>query len=202
MQKREVKAILFDLDGVLVNSEDAWYHTYNDMIATYGIKAISRKEFSKIFGNTVEKNAKSVINITAKDANRLAIKYFAKNRKYVTVFPKSIDILEKLSDSKLKIALITNTPKRILMHTLKHYKLKKYFKAIVTVDDVKRGKPAPDMVIKACRILKVNPKNTILIGDSKNDMAAGRRAGCISVGYGINGDYKISSLKEILGMLS
>ena len=88
------------------------------------------------------------------------------------------------------------------MNTIKHYKLKKYFKAIVTVDDVKRGKPAPDMVIKACRILKVNPKNTILIGDSKNDMAAGRRAGCISVGYGINGDYKISSLKEILGMLS
>ena len=56
MQKREVKAILFDLDGVLVNSEDAWYHTYNDMIATYGIKAISRKEFSSSVFNLSSKN--------------------------------------------------------------------------------------------------------------------------------------------------
>lgn len=95
------------------------------------------------------------------------------------------------------MALITNTPKRILIPTLKHYKLRKYFNAIVTIDDVKKGKPAPDMAMKACKLLKVNPENTMLIGDSKNDMIAGKRAGCITIGYKTKGDYKINGLDEV-----
>jgi len=198
VQKKEVNAVLFDLDGVLVDSEKAWFYVFNDTLKHFGVKSVSKKWFSKIFGNTIEKNVKIFINITAKEANKLAIKYFAKNRRYVKVFPNSRNVLEKLSNNNVKMALITNTPKRILIPTLKHYKLKKYFKAIVTVDDVKRGKPSPDMALKACRLLKVKPKNTILIGDTKNDMVAGKRAGCITVGYGVKGEHRIKRLKSII----
>ena len=197
MRKKGVKAVLFDLDGVLVDSIDAWHHTYNGIIRHFGAKPIPKKEFRKIFGNTIEKNVKMIINIPAKEANRLAIKHFKKNMNHVDVFPQTKDVLEKILRSKLKIALITNTPKRILTPVLKHHKLKKYFKVIVTVDDVKKGKPAPDMALKACKLLKVKPKNTILIGDTKNDMLAGKRAGCVTIGYKIKGDYKIDNLREI-----
>ena len=197
MQRKEVKAVLFDLDGVLVDSEKAWFHVFNDTLKHFGVKPIPKKEFSKIFGNTIEKNIKSVINITAKEANKLAIRYFDKNKKYVKVFPETKNVLKKLSKSKVRMALITNTPRRILISTFKHNKLKKYFKAIVTVDDVKKGKPAPDMILKACKVLKVNPKNTILIGDTINDMIAGKRAGCVTVGYKIKGDYRIDELNDV-----
>ncbi|MBS3101485.1 HAD family phosphatase [Candidatus Woesearchaeota archaeon] len=202
MLKHKVKAVLFDLDGVLVDSKNAWFHVFNDTLKHFGVKPVSKKWFSKIFGNTIEKNIKIFIKITTKEANKLAIKYFAKNRKYVRVFPNSVNVLKKLSNNNVKMALITNTPKRILVPTLRHYKLKKYFKAIVTVDDVKRGKPAPDMALKACRMLKVRPKNTILVGDTKNDMIAGKRAECITVGYKINGDYKVSRLISITKFLN
>jgi len=202
MLKHKVKAVLFDLDGVLVDSKNAWFHVFNDTLKHFGVKPVSKKWFSKIFGNTIEKNIKIFIKITTKEANKLAIKYFAKNRKYVRVFPNSVNVLKKLSNNNVKMALITNTPKRILVPTLRHYKLKKYFKAIVTVDDVKRGKPAPDMALKACRMLKVRPKNTILVGDTKNDMIAGKRAECITVGYKINGDYKVSRLISITEFLN
>ena len=201
MLKHKVKAVLFDLDGVLVDSKNAWFHVFNDTLKHFGVKPVSKKWFSKIFGNTIEKNIKIFIKITTKEANKLAIKYFAKNRKYVRVFPNSVNVLKKLSNNNVKMALITNTPKRILVPTLRHYKLKKYFKAIVTVDDVKRGKPAPDMALKACRMLKVRPKNTILVGDTKNDMIAGKRAGCITVGYTIKGDYMVDKLKEIYKLI-
>ena len=201
MQRKEVKAVLFDLDGVLVDSKKAWFRVYNNILIHFGVKPVSKKWFSKIFGNTIEKNVKIFINMTAKEANKLAIKYFAKNRRYVKVFPNSINVLKKLSDSKVKMALITNTPKRILIPTLNHYKLKKYFKAIVTIDDVKRGKPAPDMALKACRLLKVKPKNTILVGDTRNDMIAGKRAGCTIIGYKIKGDYKINELNSIIKLV-
>lgn len=200
VQKREVKVILFDLDGVLIDSLDAWYNTYNCIIRHFHAKPIPKKEFQKIFGNTIERNVKMIVDIPTKEANKLAITYFSKNYKYVRIFPQTKNILKNLSDNKVKIALITNTPNKILNLVLKHHKIKKYFDAIVTIDDVKKGKPAPDMALKACKLLRVKPKNTILVGDTKNDMIAGRRAGCITVGYKIEGDYRIDDLKQILSI--
>ena len=68
---------------------------------------------------------------------------------------------------------------------------------IETMEDVKRGKPAPDMIVKACKMLKVKPQHAILIGDTRNDIIAGKRAGCIVVGYKIKGDYRIEGLNDI-----
>lgn len=197
MLKYKIKAVLFDLDGVLIDSIGAWHRTYNDIIRHFHADAISKKEFRNIFGNTIEANVKKIIDIPAKDANKLAIKYFKKNMSYVGIFSQTRVVLEELLSNKLKVALITNTPKEILAHVLKHHKLKKYFKAIITIDDVKKGKPAPDMVLKACRLLKVKPEESILVGDTKNDMLAGKRAGCVTVGYKIKGDYKINGLIQI-----
>ena len=70
------------------------------------------------------------------------------------------------------------------------------------MDDVKRRKPAPDMILKACKLLRINPKNTILVGDTMNDIIAGKRAGCVTVGYKVKGDYRINNLNQILSMLN
>ena len=70
------------------------------------------------------------------------------------------------------------------------------------MEDVKRRKPAPDSVLKACRLLNVKPKDAILIGDTENDMIAGKRAGCATVGYKIRGDFRIKNLKDILKLIS
>ena len=69
------------------------------------------------------------------------------------------------------------------------------------MEDVKRRKPAPDMILKACRKLNIKPKNAIIIGDTKNDIISGKRAGCVTVGYEIKGDYKIKNLKEVLKII-
>lgn len=74
MLKYKIEAVLFDLDGVLVDSEKAWFHVFNDTLKHFGVKPISKKGFSKIFGNIIEKNVKIFINITAKEANKLAVK--------------------------------------------------------------------------------------------------------------------------------
>ena len=115
---------------------------------------------------------------------------------------QSIKTLKKLKNQNIRIGLITNSTRFITTVILHNFKLKKYFSAIITLEDVKRRKPAPDMILKACRILKIKPKNTILVGDTKNDMIAGRRAGCITVGYKIKGDYKISKLNSITRFLN
>ncbi len=201
MLNHKVKAVLFDLDGVLIDSIDAWHHTYNGIIAHFNKHPVSKKGFRKIFGNTIEKNVKMIVDISAKEANRLAITYFKENIGRIRIFPQTKNVLEKLSNMGIKIALITNTPKKILMPVLKRYKIKKYFDAVVTIDGVKKGKPAPDMALKACKMLKVSPKNAILVGDTKNDMLAGKRAGCMTVGYKVNGDYRINKLSSMTRFL-
>lgn len=202
VRKREIKAVLFDLDGVLVDSIDAWHRTYNDILRHFQASPVPKSEFRNIFGNTIEANVKMMVNISAKEANRLAIRYFKKNVSRIRIFPQTKNVLERLSSSKVKTALITNTPKAILSSVLRHYNLRRYFKAVVAIDDVKKGKPAPDMALKACRLLKVKPKEAVLVGDTKNDMLAGKRAGCITVGCGIKGNFTINSLNSITSFLN
>lgn len=199
MQKREVKSVLFDLDGVLVDSIDAWYYVFNDTLKYFGLKTLKRKEFVEDFGAPIEKDIKKYYKgKTVKEIENIYNINFKKRRKYVKLSKHSLYVLKELNKLKIKVGLITNSTKFITLTILDHFRLKKYFSVIVTMDDVKRRKPAPDMVLKACKILNVNPKSTILIGDTKNDMIAGKRAKCITVGYKIKGDFKINTLNEVI----
>ncbi len=195
--RREVKAVLFDLDGVLIDSFDAWYRTFNDSLKYFGLRKLSKKEFKKDFGAPIEHDIKKYFKgKTVKKVVSLYNINFDKRKKYVRLFPNSKIIIKKLK-KQIKLGLISNSTKSIVLTILNHYKLTKYFDVIVTMDDVKRRKPAPDMVLKACRKLKVKPKNTILVGDTKNDMSAGKKAGCITIGYKVKEDYKIERLSDV-----
>lgn len=198
MQKREVKAILFDMDGVLVDSEKAWFYVINDTCRHFDFKPVSKREFEKRFGAPIEDDVKFLFKgRTIKEVEAFYNADFGKRAKHVKLFPQSRIALKKLKAKKLKLGLISNSTTLIVSAILGNFRLKKYFDVVVTMDDVKKRKPAPDMALKACRLLKVKPKSTILVGDTKNDMIAGKRAGCITVGYKVKGDYRINNLKEI-----
>lgn len=203
VQRGEVKAVLFDMDGVLVDSIDAWCYVFNDTLKHFGLKPLPKKEFIKDFGAPIEHDVKKYFKgKTIKEVERAYNLNFKKRKRYVKLFPQSATILEKLQKHPIKIGLITNSTRFISSTILNHFNLKKYFSAVVTMNDVKRRKPAPDMILKACKMLKVKPKNTILVGDTMNDIIAGRRAGCITIGYKVKGDYGIDRLNSITRFLN
>ncbi|MEK6891752.1 MAG: HAD family hydrolase [Nanoarchaeota archaeon] len=199
----EVKAVLFDMDGVLIDSIDAWYFVINDTLKHFGLEPISRAKFEKRFGASIENDVKTLyIGKSIREVEKIYNLEFRKRKQHVKLFPQSKLVLENLRHKKLKIGLLTNSTDKITFSILNHFKLKKYFDVILTMNDVKRRKPAPDMVLKACRKLKVKPKNAILIGDTQNDMLAGKKAGCVTVGYKVDGDCRIEELKEVLKFMS
>ena len=199
MRKREVKLVLFDLDGVLVDSIDAWHHVFNDTLTYFYLKKVSKREFRKDFGAPIEHDMKKYFKgKTVKEVVSVFVSNFKKSAVHVKLFPQSMYVLKNLKKKNVKTGLITNSTKPIVLTVLNDLKLKEYFNVVVTMDDVRRRKPAPDMVLKACKKLKVSPKNTILIGDTINDILAGKRAGCITIGYKTNSQFRISNLKEIL----
>ncbi len=203
VQRKEVKAILFDLDGVLVDSLSAWHATFNNIRKKDGKEAIPTKLFRKNFGSPIERDIKLYFpEKTVYELNRLKDIYFSKNIHLVNLFSHSIHALKKVKGMSIKTGLISNSTGIIVKSIIKQFKLGRFFDVIITSQEVKRGKPAPDMIIKVCKLLRVNPKNTILIGDTMNDMVAGRRAGCITVGYKVNGDYRINKLISITRFLN
>ena len=200
--KKGIKAVLFDMDGVLVDSLDAWFHTYNDALKSFGFKELGKKEFAKGFGSPIEQDIND--HFIGKTVKEVANRYnanFIKRKKLVKIFPESKKILSELKKRKIKLALLTNSTTFIALSILKHHKIRKYFDVILAMEDVKKRKPAPDMVLKACKKLGVKPKNAIIVGDTMNDMIAGKRAGCITVGYTIKGDYMVDKLKEIYKLI-
>jgi len=104
---------------------------------------------------------------------------------------------------KLKVGLVTNTPRANVNKIFEHFKLSNHFDVILTGNDVKRGKPDAEIVIKACERLNVKPEHAILVGDTETDYQAGKAAGCFVVGVGAKstGDVHTEKLDELFTIL-
>jgi len=101
----------------------------------------------------------------------------------IELFPDTKEVLSRIRH-KYKVGLVTNTPKKNVARILEHFQLARLFDVVITGDDVHEGKPNAEMVIEACRRLKVKPENVILVGDTESDFQAGKSAGCTVIGIG------------------
>ena len=121
------------------------------------------------------------------------------NIDYIKIFPDTKKTLQQLASYKK--AIITNTPTDCTKQILRKLHIKRYFQEIVTSDDVKKAKPDPEIVIKACERLNVKPETAILVGDTQNDVKAGRIAGCTVIGINIPSDITIHRLYDLTILL-
>jgi len=96
-----------------------------------------------------------------------------------------------------KKAIITNTPRDCAKQILKKFDIETCFSHLITSDDVRKAKPDPEIIFKACERLDVSPETVLLVGDTENDVKAGKAAGCTVVGIDIDADYTIKKLSEL-----
>jgi len=203
MTERKIEAILFDLDGVLINSFESWYQAFIRMLRAYGEKELSRETFeARCWGPDLRHNLGALQ--LGEDAADYCIREQIKLIALIELFPSAEEVVRRTREGyKLKVGLVTNTPRENVSKILKHFHLSNHFDVIVTGDDVKRGKPDPEMVIKACERLNVKPDHVILVGDTKADYLAGKAVGCFIIGMGANstGDLHIEKLSELFTIL-
>jgi phosphoglycolate phosphatase len=190
----EIKALLFDMDGVLVDSKDSWLAALNEAMGAYGQPSITKDEFMETYWGddlkVILKNMGLPLGISD-----FCLSTYPNHTGAVTVFQETRIVLEMLDDYPK--AVVTNTPSACTTQILDTYGLSPFFETVVTSDMVDRGKPHPDMLLKACGDLGVDIGDCILIGDTKIDVEAGRNAGCPIVGIGVEGDMTIQSLSEL-----
>ncbi|MHC1600040.1 MAG: HAD family hydrolase [Candidatus Methanospirareceae archaeon] len=203
MNERKIDAILFDLDGVLINSFESWYQAFNAMLMAYGKEEMGRGEFTeKCWGPDLKHNL-DALNLD-EEAGKYCINEQLKLIEFIELFPGVKEVLSRVREEyKLKVGLVTNTPKRNVHRILEHFHLSNYFDVILTGNDVRRGKPDAEIVITACERLNVKPEHTILVGDTETDFQAGKAAGCLVIGVGAKstGDVHIENLYELFAFL-
>ena len=193
----KIEAIVFDVDGVLLDSFESWYTSFNQTLIEFGKEPVTKETYREIFwGPSVEEDLKRY-NL-GKDAVEAALRNQRNAVHLMKLHEKVHETLDSLKDFKLGVA--TNTPRINLDRTFNYFDLYKYFDVVMCLDDVERPKPYPDMLLKASELLKVPIENMVFIGDTDSDMAAAKGAGCQFIGIKI-GDKKVNGIKDLLPIL-
>jgi len=195
----DIEALLFDMDGVLVQSIDSWYQALNAALEAYGRDRISKDEFvSTYWGGDLSVILKRLG--LEQGIGPFCLGIYPEYVDSIKIFPETIPALEAL-DGYVK-SLVTNTAFDCTDRILSRFGLHKYFNLIMTSDQVEKGKPYPDMITKACDMLGTDSKHVIMVGDTQMDILASRSAGCLVIGVGgVKGDYSIDSLSELPGII-
>jgi phosphoglycolate phosphatase len=200
------RAILFDLDGTLLDSAPDLAAAANAMLAALGLPARDPEMIATYIGKGIPKLVERTLTGSLDAAADPALlgralpiyeRYYAEESGRRSVpFPGVIDGLRALHGARLPLACITNKAERFTVDLLKRTGLDGFFDVIVCGDTVTRKKPDPEPVLAACARLGVQPSEAVMIGDSANDVQAARAAGCPiwCVPYGYNEGQPVASL--------
>lgn len=168
-------ALLFDLDGVLVDTYDVWFHLLNDVARRLGHSPIDGDLYRASWGQGIEEDVRRFYpGRTVAEINRLYETHYGDHLERLKVMEGAATALAAWPQPK---AVVTNSPVAIGTRALEAAKLRPYFREVVGCDAVPRSKPAPDGVLEACRRLGVPPARALMIGDSRFDEGAARAAG-------------------------
>lgn len=166
------KAVIFDKDGVLIDSEDTHIRTTVQAFKDFGIK-ISPEEKKWIVGRSpvdyMPIFAKKY-NLTDEMMNEIDVarkKYFYGLLKTAPIFYKTIDLLKSLHKMKIPIALCTQGSRKNVQATLELLGMEDYFETTVAREDCAKRKPDPEPYLVTARKLGVNPEDCLVIEDSE-----------------------------------
>jgi phosphoglycolate phosphatase/AHBA synthesis associated protein len=188
-------AVLFDMDGVLVRSEEVWFRVVEAAGVRFRGRAITREEFFPTFGQGTAADIPFFgLACTHRELDAFYVEHFVKHLDAVWVNPEAAPLLGHLRRSGVKLALATNTIEPLASQVIEHARLGEFFTVRATADKVAHGKPAPDLLQWACAQLGVSPGDAWMVGDSAYDRGAAKAAGVRFVGLRIDGDVRIEQL--------
>lgn len=207
-----IKGIIFDFDGLIVDTESVWYESYQEfMQEKYGAE-IELHLYSQCIGTTNEflnQYFQSLVTdetLNCSEIHELTLLKFKEKMKQPALRAGVLDYIQEAKKSNLAIGLASSSSKAWVTEYLKTLQIYDYFDVINTRDDVKIVKPDPELYVKTLQELNLNPTEAIAFEDSLNGLKAAKEAGlhCIIVPNPVTHqmdfedrhDYRISSMSD------
>jgi phosphoglycolate phosphatase len=181
-----VKAILFDLDGTLVDANPDLAEAVRRMLADINEPTRSDEEVGRFVGKGIGVLVERALNTgrrthtqaeIAAALARFEIHYAAVNGHKSTIYPDVKETLQLLRDQGVPCACVTNKSTVFTVQLLQTLGLHDFFSCIVGGDTLPQKKPEPEPLLHACHEFGVLPAQALMVGDSGNDALAARRAG-------------------------
>jgi len=198
-EKLKADAIIFDLDGTIVNSQDAYSHAAKTAFKEMGLEPPTTQTILQIPKRLEQKLP--IGDIVPTDRTRFLDVYlktfYAVTAEKTKPIPKIHVALEGLQ-LKAKLAVITMRyfPKAKVAEELQKFGLAKYFNVILTAEDTNKPKPSPEALKKALEIMDVKICDCLIVGDSVIDIAAGKAAGAKTIAV-LSGLYSKKELAKL-----
>ncbi len=183
-----IKAVIFDMDGVIVDSEPIHIEAEKQTLLKYGVK-ITTEELRTYTGTTAEFEFNDIIrkyklNTTAKtlfDEKEVIMFKLLEERTEPT--KGVIDLIKNLKQQGFKLGIATSGHRKLAQYYLNRLGIESFFDTVVCAEDITRSKPDPEIFLKAAERLGVEPAQCVVVEDAKLGVEAATRAGMKCVGY-------------------
>jgi len=208
-----LKAVIFDMDGVIVNSEPLHHLAYKKMFEEFQLD-VSNSLYESFTGqstHTICKQLCEIFNIY-EDPNLLVqskrkhFKVIFDNDTSFQMIDGALELIQNYFDNNITLVLASSASMTNIERIFEKFDLNKYFKSRISGADLKESKPNPEIFVKAAKLSGHSKDECIVIEDSTNGIIAAKSAGIYCVGYNSfnsknqnydNADLVISSLNEI-----
>ncbi|MBP6880330.1 HAD-IA family hydrolase [Candidatus Saccharibacteria bacterium] len=172
-----IKAVIFDIDGTLLDTSRFIDSSFRYTFSQHGLGEVSDEQLQSIKGQELLLCYQTLIKHSSYESLLETHRSFQLNNfELCSLFP---DVREMFNEIQLKymIAAATNRSKLTLIKSLEHANIDENFEYIITPEDVARPKPHPDMLLLAAKKLGITPEETVMVGDTINDIVSGKSAG-------------------------
>lgn len=174
-----IKAVIFDIDGVLLDSFDANLNLFRNILKQAGYKTgLSRQKYRQLYFRTAKDTFKIVTQGTRQEIEKLMelLHKYPRSDADFPIIPNSVKVIKRLT-KRYDLALVTARVKAGVDYYLDFTKTRKNFKTVVHFGHYKNPKPHPEPLLVACKKLKVKPSEAIYIGDAHSDIQSAKAAG-------------------------
>lgn len=178
----EDRGVIFDLDGVLINSEPLHCRAFQDTLAPYGVRVTEQDYYAKY----LVYSDREVLERLLPDLRGLDAAVAAKERRYwellqagVPVFQDGLALLARTDG--WRVGLATGSIRREAELALRSLGVRERFDAVVAREDYRNGKPDPEPYLRAAEMLGVSPNRCVVVEDSPGGIQAARAAGMVCV---------------------
>lgn len=189
-----MKAIIFDMDGVIVDSEPVHFKVERELLEELG-GSITDEEHEEFVGTTdyhMWSTFKEKFNLQASVEEMMDKKRsrFIENIEEIELIPNFLEFIEGVLEKEYKLALASSNNKKAVGKIVEFFELEKYFDFIISGEEVEKGKPNPEIFLTAAEKLDVNPENCLVIEDAETGVEAAKSANMKCIGFKARSDSK------------